>query len=247
MANIKNLLNNLTNILESKDVEGKNFYERAEKIFKRMSSGHSIVLLTITKLIEVIEEKSLILLDEPEGHLHPPLLSAFTRALSILLRQKNAVAIVSTHSPVVLQEVPKSCVWALRRSGRVHNADRLEIETFGESVGTLTREVFGLEVTNSGFFTILKSLSEKYSSLDEIFEALTLGQLGIEKKPIGILNTNGFFNFTLKQLDVMVAEGYLKQSNKDMLLVGNSVEELLLKMENYQAPEMSKVINKVVR
>ena len=45
----------------------------------------------------------------------------------------------------------------------------------------------------------------------------------------------------------MVAEGYLKQSNKDMLLVGNSVEELLLKMENYQAPEMSKVINKVVR
>ena len=86
-----------------------------------------------------------------------------------------------------------------------------------------------------------------FGTLDEIFEALTLGQLGIEKKPIGILNTNGFFNFTLKQLDVMVAEGYLKQSNKDMLLVGNSVEELLLKMENYQAPEMSKVINKVVR
>ena len=86
-----------------------------------------------------------------------------------------------------------------------------------------------------------------FGTLDEIFEALTLGQLGIEKKPIGILNTNGFFNFTLKQLAVMVAEGYLKQSNKDMLLVGNSVEELLLKMENYQAPEMSKVINKVVR
>ena len=86
-----------------------------------------------------------------------------------------------------------------------------------------------------------------FGTLDEIFEALTLGQLGIEKKPIGLLNTNGFFNFTLKQLDVMVTEGYLKQSNRDMLLVSDSVEELLLKMKNYQAPEMSKVINKVVR
>lgn len=86
-----------------------------------------------------------------------------------------------------------------------------------------------------------------FGTLDEIFEALTLGQLGIEKKPIGLLNTNGFFNFTLKQLDVMVSEGYLKQSNRDMLLVSDSVEELLLKMKNYQAPEMSKVINKVVR
>ena len=86
-----------------------------------------------------------------------------------------------------------------------------------------------------------------FGTLDEIFEALTLGQLGIEKKPIGLLNTNGFFNFTLKQLDVMVAEGYLKQSNKDMLLVSESVEELLTKMENYIAPNMTKIINKVVR
>lgn len=80
--------NNLTKMLDSKDINGEGFYIEAKKIFKRMSSGHSIVLLTITKLIEFIEEKSLILLDEPEGHLHPPLLSAFTRAISILLRQK---------------------------------------------------------------------------------------------------------------------------------------------------------------
>jgi len=43
-----------------------------------------------------------------------------------------------------------------------------------------------------------------FGTLDEIFEALTLGQLGIEKKPVGILNTNGFFNNLIKQLDVMV-------------------------------------------
>ncbi|WP_456375946.1 LOG family protein [Lutibacter sp.] len=86
-----------------------------------------------------------------------------------------------------------------------------------------------------------------FGTLDEIFEALTLSQLGIEQKPVGILNTNGFFNHLLKQVDVMVTEGYLKQSNKEMLLIGDSVEELCALMRNYKAPIVTKVINKVVR
>jgi uncharacterized protein (TIGR00730 family) len=86
-----------------------------------------------------------------------------------------------------------------------------------------------------------------FGTLDEIFEALTLGQLGIEQKPVGLLNTNGFFNNLIKQLDVMITEGYFKQSNKDMLIVSNSVETLCDLMSNYKAPKMTKVINKVVR
>tara|TARA_R110001583_G_scaffold145096_1_gene297095 strand:- start:32680 stop:33261 length:582 start_codon:yes stop_codon:yes gene_type:complete len=86
-----------------------------------------------------------------------------------------------------------------------------------------------------------------FGTLDEIFEALTLGQLGIESKPVGILNTNGFFNHLLKQLDVMVTEGYLKQSNKEMLIISESIDELIGLMLNYKAPIMTKVINKVVR
>ncbi|MHB1146231.1 MAG: LOG family protein [Lutibacter sp.] len=86
-----------------------------------------------------------------------------------------------------------------------------------------------------------------FGTLDEIFEALTLGQLGIETKPVGILNTNGFFNHLILQLDVMVTEGYLKQSNKEMLIVSESVENLIAQMFNYKAPEMTKVINKIVK
>ena len=80
----------------------KQFSEKASALFERMSSGHAIVLLSVTKLVETVEEKTLILLDEPESHLHPPLLSAFTRALSDLLVNRNGVAIIATHSPVVL-------------------------------------------------------------------------------------------------------------------------------------------------
>lgn len=128
---------------------------RTRKWFRRLSSGHSVILLTITRLVELVEEKSLVLIDEPEGHLHPPLLSAFVRALSELLIDRNGVAIVATHSPVVLQEVPRSCAWVLNRTGLAARADRPELETFGENVGVLTREVFGLEVIQTGFHRLI--------------------------------------------------------------------------------------------
>jgi hypothetical protein len=85
-----------------------------------------------------------------------------------------------------------------------------------------------------------------FGTLDEIFEALTLNQLGIEQKPVGILNTNGFFNHLIQQLDVMVTEGYLKQSNKEMLIISDSINDLISKMFNYKAPIKEHVINKVV-
>ncbi|MDA8951713.1 TIGR00730 family Rossman fold protein [Flavobacteriaceae bacterium] len=91
------------------------------------------------------------------------------------------------------------------------------------------------------------SLPGGFGTLDELFEGLTLGQLHIEQKPNGILNVNGFFNHTLKQLDHMVSEGYLKKGNKEMLLVGTNVSELMLKMDAYIAPKKSAVINKIIK
>ncbi|SEB71475.1 hypothetical protein SAMN04489761_1541 [Tenacibaculum sp. MAR_2009_124] len=86
-----------------------------------------------------------------------------------------------------------------------------------------------------------------YGTLDELFEVLTLQQLYIETKPVGILNVNGFFDHTIKQLDFMVEEGFLKPDNRKMLLVDETVNGLMEKIKNYKAPEKSNIINKVVR
>lgn len=161
----------------------EDFKKSAFEIFRRLSSGHKIVLLTITRLIETLQERSLVLIDEPEAHLHPPLLSAFIRALSQLLIASNGVAIIATHSPVILQEVPRSCVWKLRRSGAVAIAERLEIEPFGENVGVLTNEVFGLEVTNSGFYKLLNEVAQKKKEYGEVMSYFN-NQLGMEAKAI---------------------------------------------------------------
>jgi AAA domain, putative AbiEii toxin, Type IV TA system len=156
--------------------------DRAWRLFRNLSSGHCIVLLIITKLVELVEEKSLVLIDEPEGHLHPPLLSAFVRALSELLIDRNGVAIVATHSPVVLQEVPKTCAWILNRSGLSSRADRPRHETFGENVGTLTHEVFGLEVMQTGFYRLISEAVETrtYAQVVDHFG----GQLGGEARAL---------------------------------------------------------------
>lgn len=124
--------------------------------FNKLSSGHKVVLLILTGCVDKIEEQSIVFLDEPENHLHPPLLSALIRALSNLLTNRNGVAVVSTHSPVVLQEVPRCCVWALEKHGDHLKAERPSIQTFGATIGSLTNEVFRLEVTDSGFHKLLR-------------------------------------------------------------------------------------------
>lgn len=163
--------------------DNEEFEKRALTLFRRLSSGHKIVLLTITRLVETITERTLVLLDEPEAHLHPPLLSAFIRALSDLLVDRNGVAIIATHSPVVLQEVPKSCVWVLRRTRHVVSTERPEIETFGENVGILTRAVFELEVTHSGFHKLLREAIEEKGVFELVMRQFG-NQLGAEARAI---------------------------------------------------------------
>ncbi len=156
---------NLADIEEEED-----FVETARTMYRKLSSGHKIVLLTITKLVELVEERSLVLMDEPEAHLHPPLLSAFVRALSDLLINRNGVAVIATHSPVVVQEVPASCVWKISRHGLSSVAERPEIETFAETASVLTREVFGLEVDRSGFHKMIREIVAQEETFEGVMD-----------------------------------------------------------------------------
>jgi ABC-type branched-subunit amino acid transport system ATPase component len=142
--------------------------ERASALFSTASSGHKIVLLTLTRLAELVSERTLVLIDEPEAHLHPPLVMALVRAISDLLANRNGVAILATHSPVVVQEVPANCVSLLFRSGDSVTVERPEIETFAENLGALTREIFRVEVTESGHHALIARVVGQSESLDEV-------------------------------------------------------------------------------
>lgn len=150
--------------------------------FNQLSSGHKVVLLMVTGCVAEVEERTIVFLDEPENHLHPPLLSALIRTLSDLLMDRNGVAIVSTHSPVVLQEVPSSCVYVLNRYGDQYvKPDRPEQETFGTSVGSLIDDAFSFEVANSGFHKMIVDAAAQSNSYGQILEEFG-GHLGDEAR-----------------------------------------------------------------
>lgn len=79
-----------------------------------------------------------------------------------------------------------------------------------------------------------------FGTMEELFEMLTWGQLGLHKKPIGILNIGGFYDSLNLLTQTMVDNGFLKKLNRDMLLVDENIECILNKMENYKAPETTK-------
>ena len=73
-------------------------------------------------------------------------------------------------------------------------------------------------------------------SLDELAEIMASNQLGIINKPVGILNTEGYYDYLLKWFNKAVDEGFISPSNLQELLVSDSPEELVEMIINHQRP-----------
>lgn len=72
-----------------------------------------------------------------------------------------------------------------------------------------------------------------FGTLEELFEMLSWAQLGLHKKPIGVLNINGFYDDLLSFIEVMIEKELLKPSYKKLVLVANNADKLLEKMNNF--------------
>ncbi|TCK64718.1 hypothetical protein DFQ05_2702 [Winogradskyella wandonensis] len=72
-----------------------------------------------------------------------------------------------------------------------------------------------------------------FGTMDEFFEITTWGQLGLHGKPIGILNSNGYYDALIAQCKVMVQKGFLKQENLDAVVIDATIEGLLEKMQSF--------------
>lgn len=141
--------------------------------FVQCSTGHKIVALVICGLVASLEKSSLVLIDEPETHLHPPLLASMMNAMRKVLKQFESYCVVATHSPVVVQESLASHVKLVKRAGAFTIAVSPKRETFGESIGLITAEVFGLNAEATDYHKVLDKLIREYGGQDEI-EALFL-------------------------------------------------------------------------
>jgi ABC-type cobalamin/Fe3+-siderophores transport system ATPase subunit len=122
-----------------------------------LSSGQAILCHFATALLAWVQPNTLVLFDEPETHLHPNAVASLLLVLTEILNTYDSYAILATHSPVVIQQIPSKRVVVFRRTGNSTSAEGLPLESFGESVTELTRHVFEtIEVESLYRRTLLK-------------------------------------------------------------------------------------------
>ena len=121
--------------------------EDLEKI-DNLSSGQATILLYITKLVSSINQGSLVIFDEPETFMHPPMVKAFIRAVSELVDNNKAFCLMATHSPVIIQEIPHCNVYKLDSN---HELTNIYYKTYGQNLDTLYKNIYGVELQQTGY------------------------------------------------------------------------------------------------
>ena len=114
----------------------------------------------MTALLAWIQPNSLVLFDEPETHLYPNAVANLFVVLTDILKSHDSYAVVATHSPVVIQEIPAKRVMVFQRTENLTTAEPLTLESFGESITELTRHVFGTIEVENLYRTTLRDLAE---------------------------------------------------------------------------------------
>jgi len=142
----------------------------------QMSSGQMAFFRFALQACLYIENGTLVLLDEPETHLHPNLISRFAILLNQLLVETGSIAIISTHSAYLVREVPKSQVHVLRvvedASGKSIHCDHPRLGTFGSNVGAISHFVFEDNLTTSLMEFVREGIDAR--TLDAIKDDISL-------------------------------------------------------------------------
>ena len=144
------------------------------KIKHKLSSGQNIMLFIISEILANIRLDSLILFDEPETHLHPNAISQLMNLIYGLVYQFDSYCIITTHSPLIVQELLSRNVYIMERHQNMPSIRKIGIESFGENLTTLTEDVFGNKEIQKQYKTIIDKLITKgftYSQINEKLES----------------------------------------------------------------------------
>lgn len=132
-------------------------------------------------------------------------------------------------------------------------------ENGGEVTGVIPRDLFEKEVANTDLenLHVVESMHERkammadmsdafialpggFGTFEELFEILTWAQLGFHKKPIGILNINGYYDKLIEFIDNAIDQRFVKEEHKEMFIVEECPERLIEKFKTYNAPVIDK-------
>jgi len=136
----------------------------------------------------------------------------------------------------------------------------------GQAHGVITRALQEREIAHHGLTSlrVVETMHERkaamadaadafvmlpggYGTLDEFFEMLTWAQLGIHRKPSGILDVAGYFGPLRAFIDGAVAAGFVHPAHRDMIHVDEDPGRLLDAMAAWEPPVVNKWLDKAER
>ncbi|EPS70976.1 hypothetical protein M569_03783 [Genlisea aurea] len=84
-----------------------------------------------------------------------------------------------------------------------------------------------------------------YGTLDELLEVITWAQLGIHRKPVGLLNVDGYYNSLLSFLDKAVDEGFISPTARRIFVSAPTAKELVRELEVHK-PTCDEITSKLI-
>lgn len=135
------------------------------------SSGQLIIMKIILDIVNNIQERSIVLIDEIENHLHPNYVVELLRMVAFVLGEFNSFCILTTHSPLVVQQIDLNAVHVFDREGSITRVRSKRTNYLSMNLDSITDDVFGLKPEDNIYFDILKSLS-RADDVEDIFNPL---------------------------------------------------------------------------
>ena len=140
------------------------------------------------------------------------------------------------------------------------------LELGGEVIGVIPKSLEGKELAHRGLLDlrVVASMHERkalmadladgfialpggFGTIEEISEILTWAQLGLHRKPIGVLNVSGYFNHLIAWYDHAVSQRLLSVENRGLALIDVEINALLKQMVSFRAPPAEKWLDRVER
>jgi ABC-type branched-subunit amino acid transport system ATPase component len=136
-----------------------------------LSSGQKMYFRFATHFLTSASKGSLVIIDEPETHLHPNLITEFMNLLYMILEATSSIALIATHSAYVVREVPSHCAHVIKSDDQKNiSVQNVYLNTLGASVTALSQSVFGDSLVQSLHDKIASEIATSGLSLNQVVE-----------------------------------------------------------------------------
>lgn len=158
---------------------------RLSEAYGLLSSGQRHILHMMTSLFSHIHMSSLVVIDEPEVHLHPKALIEFMDALQKAMVLFDSFAIIATPSPLIVREIITSNVYRMvRQDSDNPSIAKVHFNTFGEDIALLYSRIFHYDEDDSIFTRLISQRASKCRSADRLinFVENNMGEIGLNAR-----------------------------------------------------------------